>query len=108
MPGRAPGRTPAAAPRARGDDRRHSGRGEGTGEPSRSHGPERRSGEARTARRGDPRRRRRALAERSEDGPARGPAREGQDELEEQILQGVSAASRKHTGWGRGVSKARR
>ncbi len=58
-----------------------------------------RSGEALAARRGEPRRRRRALAERSGDGPARGPARESQDELEEQILQGVSAASRKHTGW---------
>jgi hypothetical protein len=60
------------------------------------------SGEARAAHRGDPRRRRRALAERSVDGPARGPAREGQNELEEQSLQGVSAASQDTMG-GAGV-----
>ena len=65
-------------------------------------GPERRSGEARAARRGDPRRRRRALAERSGDGPARGPAREGQIELEERVLQGVSAESQNTLG-GAGV-----
>ncbi len=41
------------------------------------------------------RRRRRALAERSVDGPARRPAREGQNELEERILQGISAAGQK-------------
>ncbi len=50
-------------------------------------GPERRSGEARAACRGDPRRRRRALAERSVDGPARGPAREGQNKLEERTCR---------------------
>ena len=37
-------------------------------------GAQLRSGEVRAARRGDPRRRRRALTERSEDEPARGPA----------------------------------
>ncbi len=76
-------------------------RGNGAG-PTR---PERWSGEARAARRGDPRRRRCALAERNVDGPARGPAREGQNELEERVLQGVSASGQKHTGWGRGVNK---
>jgi len=50
-----------------------------------------RSGEGRAARRGEHRRRRRALAERSGDGPAGGPAPEGQTEPEEQLLQGVSA-----------------
>ena len=52
--------------------------GGGAGEASRAHGAEERSGEARAACRGDPRRRRRAPAERSVDGPARGPAREDQ------------------------------
>ena len=45
---------------------------------------------------------RRALAERNVDGPARGPAREGQNELEEQVLQGVSAESQNTLG-GAGV-----
>jgi hypothetical protein len=66
-------------------------------------GPERRSGEARAACRGDPRRRRRALAERSVDGPACGPAREGRNELEERVLQGVSAAGQKERLGGAGV-----
>ncbi len=69
-------------------------RGNGAG-PTR---PEKWSGKARAARRKDPRRRRRALAERNVDGPARGPAREGKNELEERVLQGVSAASRENTG----------
>jgi hypothetical protein len=55
----------------------------GAGEASRAHGAEERSGEARAACRGDPRRRRRAPAERSVDGPARGPAREDQIRHEE-------------------------
>ncbi len=57
------------------------------------HGP--RAGKA-------PRRRRRALAERSVDGPARGPAREGQNELEERVLQGISAAGQKRHWVGQG------
>jgi hypothetical protein len=85
---------------------RRGGRGEGSGDPIRAHGPDMRSGEARAARRRDPRRRRRALAERSGDGPARGPAREGQIELEGRVLQGVSAVGQKDTGLGGGVSKA--
>jgi len=52
--------------------------GGGAGEASRAHGAEERSGEARAACRGDPRRRLRAPAERSVGGPARGPAREDQ------------------------------
>ncbi len=64
--------------------------------------PEKWSGEARAARRGDPRRRRRALAERNVDGPARGPAQEGQNKVEERVLQGVSAASQNKLG-GAGV-----
>jgi len=50
----------------------------GAGEASRAHGAEGRSGEARAACRGDPRRRRRGIVERSVGGPARGPAREDQ------------------------------
>jgi hypothetical protein len=67
-------------------------RGNGAG-PTR---PERWSGEARAARRGDPRRRRRALAERNVGGPARGPAREGQDKLEERVLQGSVPRAKTH------------
>jgi hypothetical protein len=108
------------------------GRGGRWEDPTRTHGPWMRSGEGQAARRGEPRRRRRALAERSgdememgrfdpdpraldaerrgaaarlggprrrrralaersRDGPARGPAPEGQTEPEEQLLQGVSA-----------------
>ena len=55
----------------------------GAGEASRAHGAEGRSGEARAACRGDPRRRRRGIVERSVGGPARGPAREDQNPLEE-------------------------
>ena len=55
----------------------------GAGEASRAHGAEGRSGEARAACRGDPRRRRRGIVERSVGGPARGPAREDQNPHEE-------------------------
>jgi len=55
----------------------------GAGDPGQDPGSEERSGEARAACRGDPRRRRRAPAERSVDGPARGPAREDQIRHEE-------------------------
>ena len=58
------------------------------GDPGQDPGPEERSGEARAACRGDPRRRRRAPAERSVDGPARGPAREGQSRLEDRSCKG--------------------
>jgi hypothetical protein len=58
------------------------------GDPGQDPGPEERSGEARAACRGDPRRRRRAPAERSVDGQARGPAREGQNQLEERSCKG--------------------
>jgi hypothetical protein len=61
-------------------------------------GPGMRSGEARAARRGEPRRRGRALAERS----GSGPAREGQTEPEVQVLQGISAEGQKKLG-GAGV-----
>jgi hypothetical protein len=102
----APGRTRAAAPRACGAERRlppslWSRRGNRRSEPgplgpgggAARHGP--RAGET-------PRRRRRALAERSVDGPARGPAREGQNELEERVLQGISAAGQKRHWVGQG------
>jgi hypothetical protein len=68
-------------------------------EPTR---PERWSGEARAAQRGDPRRRRRAHAERSVDGPARGPAREGQMSSRNRACTEVSAASQNTLG-GAGV-----
>jgi hypothetical protein len=67
-------------------------------------GHEKRSDEARAVCRGDPRRRRRALAERSVDGPAR----EGQNELEERSCKESVQRAKRDTGWGRGVSKALR
>jgi hypothetical protein len=52
--GRSPGRAPTAAPRFAErsvDDRRRGGRGEGSVDPSRAHGPEKRSGVASPAER---------------------------------------------------------
>jgi hypothetical protein len=63
------------------------------GDPTRAHGPGMRSCEARAARRGEPRQWFRALAERSGDEPALGPAPEGQTKPEDQDLQGISAES---------------
>jgi hypothetical protein len=60
-----------------------------SGDSTRAHVPGVHSGDARAARRGKAfRPLRRALVERSEDGPARGPAREGHTGHEELALQG--------------------
>ena len=62
-------------------------------------GPGLRSGEARAARRGDPRRRRRALVERSEDGPAAGRPEKAKQERG-RGLPAVSAESQQRVGQG--------
>ena len=60
-----------------------------------------RSGEARAARRGDPRRRRRALAERSGDGPAAGrPEKARLSPRKESCKESVQRAKKNWVGQG--------